>query len=403
MRYAIVVLLGGLIVATAAAPVSAQRTRPAPAPPAIDEPSKKADAPDRKWLDRLDKTDRALLDDLIGFAPPPLPEDLVWVRPGTGTEPLRWVDQRGKVVLVQSWNSKSGSGRKVPVRVERMLSDLAADDLTVILLHTPNGADKVQPFLERRPPKFPVAIDRKGAFCDALGVYRRPVNVLIDKQGSVRYVGLNARGTPAALEKLLAEPFDPDFAVPVRPKPETKEAATFPEIVGTMSDADDLRGKPGPEVVVKRWMTQRPAHAPVVVILFWSTTSAPCVPHLRRFAELAHEQGGTVSVVAISDEDRMDFEDGIDHIKDETGIRVEQLGCALGIDKENRMRRAVGVRRVPHMLVLSRDWIVRWQGHASALTPPLLERIVAADRAAADEGTERDPRKRWTSGGGRRR
>jgi len=397
MRNAIAILLGGLIVA-AAAPASAQRSRPSPAPPAAANKPEASSRPpvNKKWLDRLDKTDRKLLDELIGFAPPKFTEDLVWVRPGAGTEPLRWTDQRGKVVLLQSWNSKSGSGRKVPARVQRMLADFAGDDLEVIFLHTPDGADRVQPFLERRPPKFPVVIDRKGAYCDALGVYRRPVNVLIDKQGAVRYVGLNSRGTPAALKKLLAEPFDPDVNAAERSKEEPSEKRTFPEIVGTMSDADDLRGDQGPDIVVKRWMNGAPARAPVVVILFWETHVAACVPHLQHFAELGHDHAGAVAVIAVSNEDRLDFEDGIDHIKDETGVRVERLGPSLGIDKHDRMRNAVGVRRVPHALVLSRDWIVRWQGHPTSVTAKILERIVKADREAAGEGTKPDPRKRWT-------
>jgi thiol-disulfide isomerase/thioredoxin len=400
MRHAFAVLLGGLIVAAAVTPADAQRSRPVPASRQQDQAAPTGATPpvDKKWLDRLDKTDRKLLDELIGFAPPKFTENLVWVRPGAGADPMRWLDLRGKVVLVQSWTSKSGSGRKVPARVERTVGELAGDDLVVILLHTPDGADRVQPFLEKRPPKSPVVIDGKGTYCDALGVYRRPVNILVDRQGVVRYVGLNNRGTPAALKKLLDEPFDPDVNAPERPEAETAEKTTFPEIVGTMADADDVRGRPGPDLYVKRWMNGAPARAPVVVVMFWETDVPACVPHLKRFSELAHGHGGAVAVVAISNENKMDFEDGIDHIKDETGVRVEQLGVSLGIDKDDRMRRAIGVRRVPHALVLDRTWTVRWQGHASSVTRPILERIVKADRETAGEGSASDPRKRWASG-----
>ena len=44
------------------------------------------------------------------------------------------------------------------------------------------------------------------------------------------------------------------------------------------------------------------------------------------------------------------------------------------------MKRAIDSEAWPHTLVMSGDWIVRWQGHPGALTAEVLDQIVKANR-----------------------
>ena len=156
---------------------------------------------DQRWLDRLDAGERACLERLIGFAPPPFDGNLAW----TNAEPMLWKDLRGSVVVIQSWTSRTAAGRNWAMRAARNLEAMG-DAVTLIALHTPEGADTAGTFLGRRRLDVPVAIDGNGAFCDALGVYKRPVNVVVDRNGTVRYAGLNRHGLRKAVALLATEP-----------------------------------------------------------------------------------------------------------------------------------------------------------------------------------------------------
>jgi predicted regulator of Ras-like GTPase activity (Roadblock/LC7/MglB family) len=63
------------------------------------------------------------------------------------------------------------------------------------------------------------------------------------------------------------------------------------------------------------------------------------------------------------------------------------------------MKSAFGIRGIPHVAVISTDWIVRWQGHPSSLDANTVAAIVAADpgvRANAGGATSPGaPPSRW--------
>jgi len=60
------------------------------------------------------------------------------------------------------------------------------------------------------------------------------------------------------------------------------------------------------------------------------------------------------------------------------------------------MKNAAGVTGIPHALVMSSDWVVRWQGHPAGLQSGIVEQIIRAN-GGTDNADLR--RKRWTGGG----
>ena len=48
------------------------------------------------------------------------------------------------------------------------------------------------------------------------------------------------------------------------------------------------------------------------------------------------------------------------------------------------MKGAFQVRGIPHVAVMSTDWVVRWQGHPSALSEAVVRQIVEADPGVND-------------------
>jgi len=342
---------------------------------------------DPKWLDRLSPLDRALLDELIGYAPPPLPEDLKWV----GANAMSWEKLRGRVVVVQSWTNKTSAGRTILAKMERLAGDFKAEDLQVILLHTPDGADAAERFLERRTTELPVVIDGRGAFCDALGVYKRPVNIMIGRQGAVRYAGINPRALEQAVKKLADEQFDRSVEVKPRPKEEEEEAGpAFPPITGPVRGARDLRGRPAPPFHVEDWVTPQPdARGRVVVVWFFDSDSEACLAAIPHLNELTTGFLEDAVIVGISEEPEREVR---------SAMRRAGAKFAAAVDFRQKMYEAAGVTAMPQCLVMSSDWVVRWQGIPSRLSVETMEQVIAANKAMLRPPKRKLNRHRWTRG-----
>ncbi len=386
-----------------------------PAKPAADTKRLEVKPADAKWLDRLPKDDRAALDELLGWAPPPLTSDLEWI---AGEGAPTWDDLRGRVVVLQSFTTATTAGRGWPQRIANNLKGYEAKDLRIIALHTPDGAAEAKAFLSKKPAPqgVAVAVDPSGAFCDSLAIYKQPINVVIDRNGAMRYAGLNNTGVEEAVTALVAEAFDQDMIVPQRADAEaaTETASPsagnvdFPPITGKVDYALDIRGKPAPEFYVSEWITTRPnAEGKVVVLDFWATWCGPCVASIPHMNEIATKFKDDVVCVGISSETPPKFEQGMEKLSKEKRITLNTFQYALALDPAAKMSKAIKITGIPHCIVMDRNWIVRWQGMPGALDAGTLDKIVKADAAqggkgGAGAGKVKAPgpakKKRWVSG-----
>lgn len=353
----------------------------------------------RRWLDRLSDEDRSAIGTGIGFAVPELPSSIEWV----GKAPFKVPsDVAGRVLVVQTWTCGTSQGRAAPRRVAKALKNAeGAEDVVVVLLHTPQDMDRAKTYCSKNRQPYPVVLDADGSACDRFGAYKRPVNFVIDRSGEMRYAGLNDRGLRAAVEKVAAEPYEESDKPKNRPEPKSPKAdssapAEYPPITGSVGSARDLRGQSAPPFAVDRWISPEPnARGKVAIVDFWATWCGPCVASIPHMNGLASEFRGQVECVGISDERINDFEKGLDR----ANLDGTSFAYSLALDSRGRMKKAFQIKGIPHVVVISSDWIVRWQGHPSRLTSAIVQQIVDADPGAQvggdTGGTPGVPPSRW--------
>jgi cytochrome c biogenesis protein CcmG/thiol:disulfide interchange protein DsbE len=140
----------------------------------------------------------------------------------------------------------------------------------------------------------------------------------------------------------------------------------------------DFRGKQAPEFVVEKWLNQASPNmkGKVVVIDFWATWCPPCRELIPEMNAWAKKFSKDVVFIGISDE-APDTVSGF--------MKKSPMNYSVAIDTKRRMYNALGVQGIPHVMVVSPDGIVWWQGFPGSTEDPLteekLKQVVAASKA----------------------
>jgi thiol-disulfide isomerase/thioredoxin len=355
-------------------PKQGQPTPPS-APPAGD-PKGPADANspgEARFYEKLDPADRDALQVNVGYMVPAPVGQIDWI----GGDPLMAADFRGTVTVIQSIGGKT-SGRGALEKTKKLLPD----GVRLLALHTPDEADRAQTVYGQNTPCL-IAVDKTGEWCDALGVWKRPVNIVVDKSGAVRYVGLSEAGLRTKLEVLQAE--EVDESVVARPRPNAPKAteagekpAAWPVFNEPITGAADMRGRTMPQFAVQKWITRQPDPAGrLIAVDFWATWCPPCRASIPHINELQSKFGSDVLFVGVSSESQKDFEQGLVKYK----LKPEAFQYSLALDPPARMSKFLDIKGIPHMAILSPDLVVRWQGHPGNLQEADIQKLVAANKA----------------------
>jgi thiol-disulfide isomerase/thioredoxin len=367
------------------------------------ERAEKDAAKDRaKRLDKLDRVDRAAVDRTLDFAMPTWTAGMEWV--GEAKAPSI-DDLRGRVVVIQTFSTKNAQSRSQLDRLAKALAEFKPEDVRLIAVHTPEGADRAVQMLEKNGVDFPVAIDANGEFCDAIGAFRKPVNIVVNRTGDVKHAGLTTDGVAASVRELVAETFDPAVRPNAR-KPETsKSPKDFPLFTNALPSSLDLRGKPAPGIGNVDWWNFAPdIKGKLVVVDFWATWCKPCKDAIPHMNELVRAFPNDVQAMGISNESNSKFERGLV----DSRLNKSDFAYPVGVDPNGAMQKGFGVRGIPHVAAISSDGIVRWQGHPNDLTRDVMRQLVEANRALLSHQADTDYA-RWKQAlaterdGGRRR
>ena len=346
-----------------------QKSEQTPTPPLLSLPADDGSA-NILWLDKIDAAERTVLNSKVNEFIVAPPKTVQWFG---GAAPTNF---KKCVTVIQSASDKS-NGINAALKIKKNLPK----DVKFVVVYLPQNIEKSKKQFENKPP-CQIALDPDGAWTALLGLPKKPTNMVVDKNGIVRFVGLNAEGLKYASEFLLAEPAEETEPVtaPVVGKPvaTSATATTFPTFTNALSSCKDQRGKKMPPFTVQTWLTKQPKmDKKLLVIDFWATWCGPCRASIPHMNDMAKKFSADVVCVGISDESKSALDAGMT----KTNLKLSSFNYSLAIDPNHTLYSFFEVKGIPSCAIISSDGIVRWQGHPMSLDDATMTQLVAAQKA----------------------
>ena len=133
--------------------------------------------------------------------------------------------------------------------------------------------------------------------------------------------------------------------------------------------AKSFLNQKAPDLNVEKWLTKEPDRkGRFVLIDFWATWCGPCRKAIPELNTLHKKFGDKLVVIGLSDEPEAKVK----------AMTTPKMDYAVAIDTQARMKKAVGVTGIPHVLIIDPQGIVRWEGF------PLLDGFELTEQVVAD-------------------
>lgn len=141
-----------------------------------------------------------------------------------------------------------------------------------------------------------------------------------------------------------------------------------PSALGGTARSGSFVGQQAPQVVIDQWISQQPeVKGKWLLVDFWTTWCSPCVqgiPDLNRFHQRFKSQ---LVVIGLSSEKRESVE----------RMKKPAIYYYHGVDPKGRTKKLLGIRGIPHVVIIDPQGVVRWQGNPVQPGSKLTEEVIA--------------------------
>jgi len=323
--------------------------------PAYPKPPR-AIGEDNTWRDRANLHLREYWDSLEGAPPPPLEQLDAFLN-----TPVRlWRQWQGNVVLIVYWAQWSTASREAMPDIVELHERFQERDVVILGVHAQRGFKQMEAFVEEHDLPFAFAADHQDQWVDQLRSSAMPAFFVVDRAGHLRVAGANLEKLAVIIESLLTEPRYPSF-----PAPPAKRLW-----------ARDVRGQDAPPISASTWLDDHPPdpHGKVKLIAFFTTWWPGSGALTEQLGKWQARFPTDLEVVAISPEpiEKLD-----------AFFRNPKPTYPVASEPTSKMLNALKVSHVPHVLIVSTDGKVRWQGYpylpAHRLDADAIARIIESD------------------------
>jgi thiol-disulfide isomerase/thioredoxin len=294
-------------------------------------------------------------------------------------------------VLLVAWASWYTTSHQALVEGQKV-ADMFKD-VVVVGVHHQNGFEKAPEFIKNKGARFPIGRDVKGEFFKAMRIEAAGPNYyIVDRAGNLRFLDVDKASLPDAI-KIVNDEKPEDAAkaeakakegekdkgggdaaamggpdVKARVTPEEYKAVKWPAKNKDQLSAKDFQGKALPaKFGNEKWLSGKAPdrEGKIIVIDFWATWCPPCRAVMPKLDEFSKRNTKDVVVMGISNEEEATVR---------AYIKKTKHSYPQAVDPKSTLNDALGVSSIPHVVVLSTDGVVRYQGHPGDMET--LERTV---------------------------
>ncbi len=136
--------------------------------------------------------------------------------------------------------------------------------------------------------------------------------------------------------------------------------------------AKSILNEKAPELVIEKWNSKEPdTKGKFVLVDFWATWCGPCRAGIPGLNNMQKKFIDKLVIIGISDE-------SLEKVK---SFKNPKIDYANGIDTKKTVSAFLGIRGIPHMILIDPKGIVRWEGfpglEGHKFTEEVLEKLLA--------------------------
>ena len=292
-----------------------------------------------------------------------------WTHPGT----LDASNTEGKVVVLAVISAADPQSIMTISKLTRLQRDFQDQGIVVAAIHPDTGFELVNEKIIAGKITIPVARDAGGTFAAAMHTDDYPDFYIIDRAGNLRFADIDKREIKAAIKlltnesadlassnaSLQAEGLEPTVIAKTAADIDSKEyrKANWPGHNKAGLSANDYQGQPLPVAMGnEEWVyNERPLEGKVLVLDFWATWCGPCIAAAPMLHKMQIQHEGKLEIVGIGGSEKLaDFK---------RYVFKKKGNYAQMFDANKNISSALGIKGIPHVVVLSTDGTIRWQGN----------------------------------------